>query len=137
MKMTYLLGVMLVGLTIGLTLATSGAEGAKAPDARQRPLVLQPEDILPGWRSDLVAERYWGQAIRDLRPLRVFVDRSNVVVVTNEDKAQVSGFYIVTAVSSYRPKDDGRWTFVWDEQVNMLRFRLASEGSYFKILTTH
>lgn len=97
-------------------------------DVRIPATVFQPEDLLPGWRGasgELVPEQYWSQAIRDLKPIRVFVDRVNIAVVTSEDKTQQSGVYIVTGVSSYHPIEEVGREFAWDSEAKILHFKFS------------
>lgn len=108
-------------------LASAPSYGA---DVRVAATVLQPEALLAGWRGasgESVPEQYWSQAIRDLKPIRVFVDRANIAVVTSEDQVQQSGVYVVTVVSSYQPIDEAGREFAWDKGAKILRFRFSKK----------
>jgi hypothetical protein len=48
---------------------------------------------------------YWEAGIRERKPLRVYVDRSNVVLVLAETVERESGLYITLPLSSYIPQN--------------------------------
>lgn len=114
--------------SVVLAMAVLAPAGACAAEVRDQAQVLQPSDLLPGWlgtEGETVPEKHWSEAIRALKPIRVFVDRANVAVVTSEDKTHESGVYIVTVVSSYAPVDEAGREFSWDGKANMVRFRFS------------
>ena len=57
--------------------------------------------------SDVPPDR-WSPAIRALKPLKVFVDVSNLVVVQGLANGVESGKYIIEPISSYTPQ----WHFI-------------------------
>ena len=119
--------IIAVILLASVVVASGSTYGA---DVRVPATVLQPEDLLPGWRGasgELVPEQYWSQAVRNLKPIRVFVDRVNIAVVTSEDKTQQSGVYIVTVVSSYHPIDEVGREFAWDNEAKVLHFKFSKK----------
>lgn len=108
---------------IVVSVSTYGAEA-------HAPATVLPEDLLPGWRGasgELVPEKYWSEAIRKLKPIRVFMDRANIAVVVSEDHAQQSGVYIITVVSSYRPINELGREFAWDNEAKILRFKFSKK----------
>lgn len=116
--------------SILLTMAVLSPVCTHAAEVRDQAPVLQPSDLLPGWQGtsgEMVPEKHWSQAIRKLKPIRVFVDRANIAVVTSEDKTHQSGVYIVTVVSSYAPIDEAGRKFSWDSEANMLRFKFSRQ----------
>lgn len=52
-----------------------------------------------------IPERYWARAIRDLKPIRVYTHRVNIVVVQKIRNNAEEGKYIYIPVSSYLPMD--------------------------------
>jgi hypothetical protein len=50
-----------------------------------------------------IPQKYWAPRISAQSPVRVYVHRSNVVVVTTETPTQESGLYITLPLSSYLP----------------------------------
>ena len=93
-------------------------------------MVLPENALLAGWQAStdrLVPEKYWGPIIRSHKPLRVFRDRVNIAVVTNEGLTQESGIYYVSLVSSYLPIDEPGRDFTWDERAGLLRFTFDRE----------
>lgn len=118
--MRRIIGLILLATVVASPVCAYGA------DVRGQEAVLQPSALLPGWQGtsgEMVPEKYWSQAIRKLKPIRVFVDRANIAVVTSEDETQQSGVYIVTVISSYAPIDETGREFVLDSEANMLRFK--------------
>lgn len=119
----------IIGLILLATVVVSPVY-AYGADVLGQEMVLQPNDLLPGWQGtpgEMVPESYWSQAIRKLKPIRVFVDRVNIAVVTSEDETHQSGVYIVTVISSYVPTDKAGREFVWDNDANLLRFKFAKK----------
>jgi hypothetical protein len=55
-------------------------------------------------RSDVIPERYWADAIRRLKPLKVYTHRANVVVVQRVRENVEEGKYICTLISSFLPQ---------------------------------
>jgi hypothetical protein len=55
-------------------------------------------------RSDVIPERYWADAIRRLKPLKVYTHRANVVVVQRVRENVEEGKYICTPISSFLPQ---------------------------------
>ncbi len=53
--------------------------------------------------AGLIPPECWEEPIRCLKPVRVYLHRVNVVVVTNETKEQEEGLYICIPISSYIP----------------------------------
>ena len=64
-------------------------------------------------RSDEIGPEYWAEAIKKLRPIKVYQHRGNMVVVQKASPGREEGRYISTLISSYAPRsgDDG-FTFV-------------------------
>ena len=52
-----------------------------------------------------IPERYWAQAISDLKPIKVYTHRVNIVVVQKIRNNAEEGKYIYIPVSSYLPMD--------------------------------
>ncbi len=64
-----------------------------------------------------IPESQWAPAIRDLKPLRVYVNSLDVVVVLRESPGQESGKYIVSGLSSRMlQQGDGGFTFSPDPE---------------------
>jgi len=55
--------------------------------------------------STEIPERYWAQAIRDLKPIKVYTHRVNIVVVQKIRDNVEEGKYIYIPISSYLPMD--------------------------------
>ena len=55
--------------------------------------------------STEIPERYWAQAIRELKPIKVYTHRVNIVVVQKIRDNAEEGKYINIPVSSYLPMD--------------------------------
>ena len=136
---TILLVLLLSALAFSPTLSS-------ATDHPYKPHVMQWEDLLPGWRGmdgESVPPQYWSHTIRELKPIRVFVDKLNIAVVTHQEKtqekaqdkaqnkaqnkAQESGIYIVTVVSSYHPKTESGREFIWDEKTKTMLFKFTKK----------
>ena len=56
-------------------------------------------------RSDVIPGRYWADAIRALKPIKVYSHRANIVVVQWDRKHVEEGKYICIPISSYLPQD--------------------------------
>lgn len=52
-----------------------------------------------------IPERYWSEPIRELKPIKVYTHRVNMVVVQKIRDGVEEGKYIYTPVSSYLPMD--------------------------------
>ncbi len=52
-----------------------------------------------------IHERYWNEPIRQLKPIKVYTHRVNIVVVQNVRDNVEEGKYIYIPVSSYLPMD--------------------------------
>jgi hypothetical protein len=52
-----------------------------------------------------IAESSWGEAIAELKPLRVRFDRVNVAIVLREDENTEEGLYISVPISSFAPRE--------------------------------
>jgi len=59
--------------------------------------------------SDDIAEKYWTDEIKRLKPIRVYRHRGNIVVVQRASANREEGKYISIMISSYAPQsgDDG------------------------------
>jgi hypothetical protein len=55
--------------------------------------------------SNEIHERYWAPAIRELKPLKVYTHRVNIVVVQKVHDNVEEGKYINIIISSYAPTD--------------------------------
>lgn len=71
------------------------------------------ENRLAGGRSEAqIPTNYWTAPIVDLRPVRIYLHRVNMVIVQHERQGAESGKYIYIPWSSYMPQDgDDGFTF--------------------------
>lgn len=53
----------------------------------------------------------WPAPLSDLKPVRGYRDRVNLVAVLKEDGKREFGLYVILPESSYLPISDGEWTF--------------------------
>ena len=60
-------------------------------------------------RSDEIPEKYWTDEIKKLNPIKVYMHRSNIVVVQRASANKQAGLYISMMISSYATQsgDDG------------------------------
>ncbi len=60
-------------------------------------------------RSDEISEKYWTDEIKKLKPIKVYMHRTNIVVVQKAAPERQEGLYISIMISSYAPQsgDDG------------------------------
>jgi hypothetical protein len=60
-------------------------------------------------RSEEISEKYWTDEIKRLNPIKVYMHRSNFVVVQKASANRQEGLYISMMISSYAPRsgDDG------------------------------
>lgn len=74
-------------------------------------------------RQSKIPSRFWAEEIKNLRPIRLYTHRLNIVVVLHEDEAIEEGLYIYIMISSYMPRsgDDG-FTFTYLEH-NISKYR--------------
>jgi hypothetical protein len=56
-----------------------------------------------------ISKDLWGEAIADLKPLRVRDDKVNVFIVLKEDESAEEGLYVSIPISSYAPGTDKRF----------------------------
>ncbi|MBA4148128.1 MAG: protein kinase [Verrucomicrobia bacterium] len=54
--------------------------------------------------NDDIPEKFWGETIRSLKPLRVVNDRINIKIVLQESGAIESGLYVNLPISSHAPE---------------------------------
>ncbi len=69
-----------------------------------------------------IPERYWGAPIRSLRPLRVYVHRVNIAVVTEQRDHEERGVYFYVPISSYVPVDGPGRKFRWNTKAEHLEY---------------
>ncbi|MBE0541234.1 MAG: protein kinase [Verrucomicrobia bacterium] len=62
--------------------------------------------------NDDISEKFWGETIRSLKPVRVVNDRVNIKIVLHESGGIESGFYVNLPVSSYAPQTEEFLEFV-------------------------
>lgn len=79
---------------------------------------ISPESIrdaiganLQGWKDGVLPEASWPDAIRMLRPIRIYSDRVNIVIALSQQDHIESGYYVYISISSYLPTNDKEWTF--------------------------
>jgi len=63
--------------------------------------------------GESVPASYWEEPLRQLKPLRVYLHRVNVVVVLRENRQGEEGLYLCIPISSYAPmesQDGFTWT---------------------------
>ena len=65
-------------------------------------------------KGDEIPQRFWGEAILKLKPLRVLNDRVNVAIVLREDEQAEQGLYVVLPISSVTPGYGKRFT-LWEK----------------------
>ncbi|NOS71424.1 MAG: hypothetical protein HOP33_16000 [Verrucomicrobia bacterium] len=70
-----------------------------------------------------IPERYWGEPIRVLHPLRVYRDRVNIAVVTKLAVQEERGVYFYVPTSSYFPGDAPGRKFRWNKKTGFLQGR--------------
>ena len=56
-------------------------------------------------RSDVIPDRYWADAIRALKPIKVYTHRANIVVAQRLSQHLEEGKYISIPISSFLPQD--------------------------------
>ncbi len=69
-----------------------------------------------------IPEKYWGVPIRSLKPLRVYEDRVNIAVVTEQHQHEERGVYFYRSISSYAPKDAPGRKFRWNAKTEQLEY---------------
>jgi hypothetical protein len=79
-------------------------------------------------RSEEISKKYWTDEIKKLNPIKVYMHRSNIVVVQKATANKQEGTYINIMISSYLPRsgDDG-FTFT-NIGNNMYRFERVIEN---------
>jgi len=78
--------------------------------------------------SDEISKKYWTDEIKRLSPIKVYIHRSNLVVVQKASANRQEGLYICIMISSYAPQsgDDG---FIFTDLGNSLyKFERAIEN---------
>ncbi len=127
----------------GLVLVLAG--GAAETDHARLVQEIGPEALVSGaWKTQIalvqvekrgtdgdIPQACWAEPIRRLNPLRVYLHRVNVVVVTKEDKQGEMGLYICIPISSFIPRegDDGfRYTQVLARDIQEFRRDRTASG---------
>lgn len=59
--------------------------------------------------GDDIAREHWGNVIARLKPLRLYNDKVNVVIVLKEDETSEEGLYVSLPFSSYAPGQPPRF----------------------------
>ena len=79
-------------------------------------------------RSEEIPKKYWTDEIKRLNPIKVYMHRSNFVVVQKTSANRQEGLYISMMISSYAPRsrDDG-FTFT-DLGNSVYRFERVIEN---------
>ena len=63
-------------------------------------------------RSEEIPKKYWTDEIKKLKPIKVYMHRTNIVVVQKASANIQEGLYIAIMISSYAPRSgDGGFTF--------------------------
>src|SRR5205823_5068753 len=62
-----------------------------------------------------IPKKFWGDAIRKLKPLRVVNDRVNIKIVLADDGRVEAGFYVNLPISSFAPRPE---TFLEFQQIS-------------------
>jgi hypothetical protein len=63
------------------------------------------------WKDGNMVTEDWPEAIRALRPVRVYSDRVNVVIALSRERGFEHGLYVYVPTSSYLPRDGDGWRF--------------------------
>jgi len=66
---------------------------------------------LQGWRDGSLPEAYWPEAIKTLKPIRIYSDRVNRVIVLSQKNGFESGYYVYIPISSHLPSNNQEWSF--------------------------
>jgi hypothetical protein len=66
---------------------------------------------LQGWKDGMLPEASWPDAIKKLRPIKIYSDRANTVIALSRQDCIESGYYVYIPISSHLPTSDKEWTF--------------------------
>ena len=66
---------------------------------------------MSGWRAGKLPPENWPKAVRVLRPLRIYSDRVNTVIVLSEEHGIERGIYVYVPISSHLPQNGDGWQF--------------------------
>ena len=117
--MTYrrIIAMLVAGLSVGIVAPAAGlghlgrAKRGAVIRAANAAIHSYLTSIPPEQRRGAeIPRRYWGAAIRKLRPIRVYDDRANVAIVLSEDRKKEEGLYVTVPISTYAPGNDSRFT---------------------------
>ena len=83
-----------------------------------------PEETLHEVRQDdgSIPKQYWDVPLRALKPLRVYDDRVNIAVVTDQRGNEERGVYFYRSISSYLPVDAPGRKFRWNAKTGQLEY---------------
>lgn len=99
------------------------------------PVVTADDLLLPGWiqasikNGNDIPKAFWREAVQRLNPSRVFTDRTNIAVVTDEDEHAIRGIYFQPVVSSYWPRDEDGRAFSWNACTGHREFVFDKPGA--------
>ena len=133
MKMTILIGLCVLA---GCQPVQPKTEAMKLPDyeaiandaAKASHLFMTKltHDQKPG---NLIPPQFWGQAITQLKPIRVEFDRVNVAIVMSETDDCEEGYYCTPIISSDIPVDKKNATFT---NLSNSNFNSIASLSYYR-----
>ena len=88
----------------------SGKEERNAIIAAARSAIHRYMKIGPqGRRTNKIPQKFWGDPIIWLNPIRVLNDRVNVFIVLKEKELTSEGLYVSVPISSYAPNHEARF----------------------------
>lgn len=85
----------------------------KADDVKPEAIrdALQELQLIKEWKDGKLPKEKWPKVVADLKPVRVYGDRANAVVVLSEKSGVEKGYYVYHPLSSYSPGNGGGWTY--------------------------
>lgn len=131
---------LIVALAVLSTSIAHGAEVPKLDGKQSSDLAAEAFKAMrdhfaaqpPAADRDTIPRKYWGATMLALKPVKVVVDRANVKIVFQDDRAE-AGFYVCTPISSSMPdpKDYREFVRLADSKevmtATLYRYRKAQE----------
>ena len=102
--------IVVVGIAV---LLAACSPNNKSGDAKVDPRVITEaiSSTMGKWNDGTLASEEWPEAVRALKPLRVYSDRMNAVIALSQEGGVETGIYVYVPISSYIPRSGDGWVF--------------------------
>lgn len=100
-------------VVVAIAVLLAACSPNKSGDAKVDPRVITEaiSSTMGKWKDGRLGSEEWPEAIRALKPLRVYSDRMNAVIALSHEGGFETGIYVYVQISSYIPRNGEGWVF--------------------------